>query len=323
MRQPLSSKYKPTTLDEFSDGGDLVDVLRAFIAMDSIAVLLIGDSGSGKTSLINAIIREYYGRSLPPSHDNIMTINTLKEQGIQYYRNDVKIFCQTASAIPGKKKILLLDDLDIINEQSQQVFRNCMDKHSDRVLFIASCCNAQKVIDSIQSRMDIVRLRPPSVEKLTAVAESVVSNESISVDPEVIRFVVSVCNGSIRTLVNYMEKFRLLDCHITSEIASRVCTNIAFSDLDTYTSLCRSGDLPGAIEMIDRFAGNGYSVTDILDSYFTYIKCTHTLPESCKYAVIPVLCKYITVFHDIHEDEIELKFFTNALVDVLTDKQNM
>jgi len=193
-----------------------------------------------------------------------------------------------------------------------------MDKHSDKVLFIASCCNAQKVIDSIQSRMDIVKLRPPSTEKLIAVAERVVSNEQLSVDPDVLRFVVSVCNGSIRTLINYMEKFRLLDCHVTSEVASCACTNIAFSDLDTYTALCKSGDLSGAIELVDRFSGNGYSVTDILDSYFTYVKYTPMLSESDKYAVIPVLCKYITVFHDIHEDEIELKFFTNALVDVLS-----
>ena len=26
-----------------------------------------------------------------------MTINTLKEQGISYYRSEVKIFCQTSS----------------------------------------------------------------------------------------------------------------------------------------------------------------------------------------------------------------------------------
>lgn len=317
MRQPLYSKYKPITLDEFNDGIDMISVIREFIKLDSISLLLIGDSGSGKTSLINAIIREYYGPSIPLTHDNIMSINTLKEQGIAYYRNDVKIFCQTASIIPGKKKILLLDDLDIINEQSQQVFRNCIDKHIDKVLFIASCCNAQKVIDSIQSRMDIVRLRPPSHDKLASVAQHIISNENISLDHDVMKFIVSICNGSIRTLINYIEKFRLLDCHITSDVAARACINIAFSDLDTYTTFCKKGDLSKAIDMVERFSGNGYSVTDILDSYFTYIKCSTTLSETDKYTIIPVLCKYITIFHDIHEDEIELKFFTKALVDVL------
>ena len=42
-------------------------------------------------------------------------INNLKDQGIQYYRNEVKIFSQTRSNIPFKKKIIVLDDIDLIN----------------------------------------------------------------------------------------------------------------------------------------------------------------------------------------------------------------
>ena len=91
------------------------------------------------------------------SNDNVLHINSLKEQGIHYYRNEVKIFCQTASSFINKKKIVVLDDLDLINEQSQQVFRNCIDKYSHNVHFLSSCNNTQKVIDSIQSRKIIIK----------------------------------------------------------------------------------------------------------------------------------------------------------------------
>ena len=37
-----------------------------------------------------------------------------------------------------------------------------------------------------------------------------------------------------------------------------------------------------------------------------------------KYKIIAILCKYITVFHNIHEDEIELALFTNNLGMVLS-----
>ena len=84
----------------------------------------------------------------------------MKEQGINYYRNDVKTFCQTSSSIKHKKKIIVLDDIDIINEQSQQVFRNCIDKYSNNIHFIASCSNPQKVIESLQSRLTIIKIRP-------------------------------------------------------------------------------------------------------------------------------------------------------------------
>jgi DNA polymerase III delta prime subunit len=132
---------------------ELVEMLNTLIEMENLNILFIGDMGSGKTTLLNALIREYYkGIDGKVYNDNVLHINSLKEQGINYYRNDVKTFCQTCCSIKNKKKIVILDDIDMINEQSQQVFRNCIDKFSHNVHFVSSCSNIQKVIESLQSR---------------------------------------------------------------------------------------------------------------------------------------------------------------------------
>jgi len=39
--------------------------------------------------------------------------------------------------------------------------------------------------------------------------------------------------------------------------------------------------------------------------------------EDEKYKTIPVICKYITIFHNVHEDAIELSLFINDLCNVL------
>ena len=71
--------------------------------MDNLNLLLVGDMASGKTTLLNVIIREYYKDIHPKIYsDNILYINSLKEQGIHYYRTDVKTFCQTCSTIKNK-----------------------------------------------------------------------------------------------------------------------------------------------------------------------------------------------------------------------------
>jgi hypothetical protein len=56
---------------------------------------------------------------------------------------------------------------------------------------------------------------------------------------------------------------------------------------------------------------------DILDNYFIFIKNTTILTEDQKYNVIPFICKYISIFHNIHEDEIELALFTNNLMNII------
>jgi len=56
---------------------------------------------------------------------------------------------------------------------------------------------------------------------------------------------------------------------------------------------------------------------DILDCFFSYVKLTTTLTDEEKYKVIPYICKYIHIFHDIHEDEIELSLFINNIIKLI------
>lgn len=316
----FTCKYRPKRLSEFNLNEDFCNVLRSMVNNEKLNMILIGNTGSGKTSIIHSIISEYYGSLDLENNQNIMSINTLKEQGISYYRNEVRVFCQTPSTIKGKRKILLLDDIDIINEQSQQVFRNCIDKFSHNVCFITSCTNVTKVIDSLQSRMDMIRIQPHSTEQLSSIATHIITTENISVDENVILFIVNVCNSSVRILVNYLEKFSLIHKHIDIELASKLCTNISYSELSVYTTACLKGELHNSILSIHTFINKGYSVTDILDCFFTYIKFSNILSEEQKYNMLPYICKYITVFHNIHEDEIELVFFTNNLISLLAKK---
>jgi replication factor C subunit 2/4 len=287
------------------------------ILMDNLNILLIGDIASGKTSLLNCLIREYYKGHNPKEYeDNVMNINNLKEQGINYYRNDVKTFCQTCSSIKNKKKFIVLDDIDLINEQSQQVFRNCIDKFSHNVHFISSCNNIQKVIENLQSRFTIIKIKPLQKENLAKIMNKICDNEKINIQPDAKEFVLEVSNNAAKILINYLEKFKLLGEDIDLELAKKVCTNISFCSFQDYTEFLKKGELDEAIKLLYSIYDKGYSVMDILDNYFLFVKTTDIINEENKYQLIPFICKYISVFHNIHEDEIELALFTNNIINL-------
>ena len=311
------NKFQPCIFSDFDFDSDneIVNILNTLIDMNNLNILFIGDMGSGKTSILNALIHEYYvGFTQNEYKDNILHINNLKEQGINYYRNDVKTFCQTCSSIKNKKKIVVLDDLDLINEQSQQVFRNCIDKYSHNVHFMSSCCNIQKVIESIQSRLTILKIKPLHRDNLIKIMHKIKSVEQIIISPDAENFILDICNNTAKILINYMEKFKLLKQDITFDIATNVCTNISFTIFNTYTELVKNKQLDEAIKLVYSIYDKGYSVMDILDNYFLFVKITPLLTEDQKYTIIPFICKYITIFHNIHEDEIELALFTNNLI---------
>ena len=333
-------KFQPIFFTDLEIDQDIISLLRTLISMNNLNILFVGDIGSGKTTLINTLIKEYYNYTpdnnsttdnyttdnsttdnyTTDNHttinysDNILHINSLKEQGINFYRNEVKTFCQTFSFIKNKKKIVVLDDIDLINEQSQQVFRNCIDKYSNNVHFIASCSNTQKVIESIQSRLSIIKIKPFSRENLIKIMQKIKTKENIIIEPEAENYILNICNNTAKILINYMEKFKLLNLVITIDLATQVCTNISFFIFIDFTHSIKQHKLHEAITTLYNIYDKGYSVMDILDTYSLFVKTTDILNETEKYIIISFICKYITIFHNIHEEPIELALFVNNLI---------
>jgi DNA polymerase III delta prime subunit len=313
------SKYKPYFIHDFCIDDKLHRVLKTLLEINNLNILLIGNSSSGKTSMLYALIREYYNLKKEDSfpENNILFVNNLKEQGIQYFRNEMKTFCQTHSAIHGKKKLVIIDDIDNINEQSQQVFRNYIDKYKHNIHFISVCTNIQKVIESIQSRLHIIQLNPPTYAQISGIMNKIIETEKIIIDDESKEYIMMISLGSIRVLINFLEKMYILGEPITIESCKKICSTISFQEFETYYNKLKQNDLSGSIDVLYSIHDYGYSVIDILDYFFAFIKITKIMDDETKYRIIPFLCKYITVFHNIHEDGIELALFTNNLFELL------
>ena len=311
-------KYRPYRLTDFYTNDIFKQAINTLISVDDINILFIGNSNSGKTSLLNTLIREYYDLtpddSLP--ENNILFVNNLKEQGIQYFRNDMKTFCQSMSSIYGKKKLVLIDDIDTINEQSQQVFRNYIDKYRNNIQFICVCNNVQKVVESIQSRLHIIQIPSPNNLQIKLLMNKIITNENIIIDEETKDYILTISNMSIRRMVSILEKLYIYNKPITKDLCIKISSIISFTKFENYISMLQNDDLHGAIRLMYNIYDYGYSVIDIYDYLFSYIKLTDNIDDDIKYKITIILCKYITIFNMIHEDCIELALFTGNIYNI-------
>lgn len=306
----MLSRYVPTSLNQFQEKGRLIETL---LRIDSLHLMLTGGSGTGKTTLCHLILQNYYNGRVDPA--NVLTINSVKEQGVQYYRTEVRIFCQTTSTVVGKKKTIVLDDMDVISEQGQQVFLTGLDTYGHTVNYIVTCRCQQNLIESMHSRLICIQLNTFSNEYLTSLLRTMVEKEKIDLKEEVAPFIVARCNNSIRTLINYVEKFKLLDEPVTPEIVGMCCSNIQETYLGMLVTHILNKDVRESLKVTRAISDDGYAVMDILDAFFTYLKLVPTIPEEMKYRMTKVVSKYICIFNQIHEHSVELLFFVNELVD--------
>lgn len=311
MDEPFIFKYKPKTLNEFLSNNNLKELINSYINIDELNIILLGDSGSGKTTLIECILKEYYKDN--NFHGDILVINSLKEQGITFYRNEVKNFCQTIT-LSNKKKTIIIDDIDSINEQCQQVFRNYIDKYSNNINVIMSCSNIHKIIDTLKSRVSILKIESINKNIIDKIVTRIVSNEKIKIEDYVKEKLYQISNYSIRNIINYLEKIKLYNKSITEENLHILCSNISYFSLENYTKLCIQNNFNESLKILYNFYNIGYTLMDIYDEYFIYIKYSNILNNKQKIIINKILCKYISIFYNIHEDPIELAFFNKEII---------
>jgi DNA polymerase III delta prime subunit len=312
------AKYKPTNINDFQLKHELNLVLNTLFEMDDLNILLIGEPNSGKTSLLNALLNNYY--SGHPPDNNIMYINNLKEQGVSFFRNEMKTFCRSHSSIFGKKKMIVVDDMDNLNEQCQQVFRNYMDKYGRNVSFITTCTNPQKIIESLQSRLHVLKISPLSEEQIVVIMDTIIRCENIQLDENAKQHILQISEHIVRNVINNLEKVYLYSMSssepVTAEVCKQLCSNISMQQFELYIQSFELG-LREPIQILYAMHDYGYSVIDILHYFFIFVKTTALLDEQQKYQIVPIICKYITIFHKVHENIIELALFTCELRGIL------
>lgn len=141
----------------------------------------------------------------------------------------------------------------------------------------------------------------------------IIEKEQLDIDEPSRQFLLNISNNSLRAVVNHLEKIYIYGKPVNMELTIKLCSNISFLQFEKYVMFLRSSKIHEALSILYEIHDYGYSVIDILDYFFTFIKYTDQISETEKYNIMPFLCKYITIFHKVHEDIIELAFFTNNL----------
>jgi len=154
--------------------------------------------------------------------------------------------------------------------------------------------------------------------------QNILLDKKLTVTEEAQDYLVTISNHSIREMVNYLEKIYIVDGvskkgeQTVFDLATCqvLCSNISFQQFELYLDHLKSGNVTKAIAIFYHIYDYGYSIIDIFDYFYSFIKYTASITEDQKYRVLPFLCKYITVFHNIHEDCIELALFTNNIATI-------
>jgi replication-associated recombination protein RarA len=301
-------KYRPNNIDELVLDENIKKIIRTFINQDSIRILFNGNSGTGKSTLIKLIVKEYY-KDIDNYTTNVMIINDFEEKKDEYYNEGVLNFCKNRSSFFNKKKMIIIDNFETLPIHYQLLFKYYMETF-ENIHFLLSSTDLYKLVDGVKSILFIIKLE---YFDYSGKINEIIEKEDIKISGEAKEKMIQLSKNNFKGVLNNLEKYKLINDE-TKEI-----NDIDYNIFDDYFNELMNNNLKGGINIILSLSDLGYSVQDILYFCKKYITISN-LSDKYKYEISKYIAKYITNIYIINEHKIELIFFTNQVYLVLTNQ---
>ena len=317
MNSLLINKYKPKFLKDFGYDNEYINYIKSLINNTDLNILLLGNIGSGKTILINAILYDYYNiEDINDIKNNILYISSLKEQGVSFYKNDVKTFCQSTTEIYGKKKTIIIDNLDLLTDLNQNIFKIHMDNYGKKVNFICSCTNINKITSILLNHFIVIKIKSINKNNLNNILDKICKEESLNISLNLKDNFIKYSNNSIKLLINNLEKYRILNSKIEFQIKN-INNNIILKDLTDFYKYVNVKDRDKSYNKLLEIYEEGYSVIDIIEYMYINLKYNQDILIKYQYDIIKILSKYLLKINNTYEDEIIIYFITHEIINLI------
>ena len=303
-------KYIPTTIKDINLDINDIDIINKMIENKNIYnLILLGNSSVGKSSLASIICKNYYKdiNNNDLINLNTLTVNILIEDGIYFYRNDIKNFCTTCSHITKYKKIIIIDYIDIISDQSQLIIKNYIEEYSKNVLFILILQDINKINNSIINNCDVINIKNPDYNFLENLLVKINNNENLNIEKSLFNNIIFESKHNVPYLINNLQKIKLLNNINEFNIINKY---------KTYIDFCKNLDYKNSTNYILNIYTNGINLIDILYQLNEYLKISNDLEPEIKYKLIKITIDYINKCHNINDNKIHLIYITNNYISI-------
>lgn len=201
MKQLWVEKYRPKTLDGYVFKDEYQrKMIQAWVKDKSIPHLLLsGTAGIGKTTLAKILINE-----LGIEEYDVLEINASRTNSVDDVRDKITGFVQM---IPfGPFKVVLLDEADYLSPNAQAALRGVMEEYHATARFILTCNYPHRIIPAIHSRCQSLHFERTDLTEFTARAATVLVEENIEFDLEVLDSYVKVTYPDLRKCLQMLQQ---------------------------------------------------------------------------------------------------------------------
>lgn len=256
-----TEKYRPKKLDEVINQKHVVERLKVWIKQGNIPnMLFAGSAGVGKTTIALTLAKGLYGENW---RQNFQETNASDERGINIVRGRIKDFAKM-KPLGADFKIIFLDESDSLTPEAQQALRRTIESFSGVCRFILSANYSSRIIEPIQSRCAVFRLKGLNESDVKTYLKRIIKGEKLKADDDALKAIYEISRGDLRKSTNLLQASAALG-KITSKSVYEVAAQAQPKDVEEMIGLAINGKFNDARKKLnDLLINQGLSGEDII-----------------------------------------------------------
>lgn len=276
-------KYRPNNINKIIQNDDIKLLISSNNNLSDLPHLLMyGPPGTGKTTTALSICK-YIFNSNKILKERVLELNASDDRGIKVVREKIKIFASQAlnyyDNIPSFK-IIILDEADVMTNDSQFALRRIMEQYSHITRFILICNYVSKIIPPLASRCSRYRFNIINQNVMKDILITILDNEKIKYDSKIyniIKIIYDYSNGDLRKAITTLQRLVYVSIINNKELNEELILDISGyipKDIlnNLYNSIIQSNiDYINIRTNIKNILNNGYSSSDILNELSSII----------------------------------------------------
>jgi len=268
---PWVEKYRPTTLDEIYGNDIIKDALKQYLKLKQLPhLLLYGQSGTGKTSIINAYARQAYKNYYSFM---VLQINASEERGIEIIRNKVKNFVVSKSIYKDQPfKLVILDEADSMTLSAQSMLRRIIEDFTENARFCLICNKIKNIDPAIQSRCINFKFATLKPEIIKEKIKLICKYNKINCTEDGLDFINKISKGDMRKAINNLQSLYMSFKKIDEKCISHFFGYPTKNNIDDIYKILIKNDLKKGYDLINNIIiTNQYSILELITEFNEYL----------------------------------------------------
>jgi replication factor C subunit 2/4 len=290
-------KYRPNNINKIIQNDDIKKLISSNNNLSNLPhLLLYGPPGTGKTTTAISISKYIFNNKI--LKERVLELNASDERGIKIVREKIKTFASNAlnhyENIPSFK-IIILDEADMMTNDSQFALRRIIEQYSHITRFILICNYVTKIIPPLVSRCSKYRFNIINKNIMDNILLNILNLEKIEYDNNInniLNIIYDYSNGDLRKAITILQRLVYIKIINNKKLDEKLILDISgYIPIDNlnnlYISITNSNvDYIDIRTNILNILNNGYSSLELLNKLSILLLNDNNINDNIKSKIL-------------------------------------